>query len=189
VPIMKDAMRVFPRVRFAVALSIVTLLLVSCSKQEPVATRPQLGSLPASGTLLISGHPENSQYLVEGWYPIQPDVAWSNGHAKVWLSFTSDQLKNYKTIGLNLQAAVASLPIDAVIRTGGRDYSFPISNAHGQATAVAEVPIAADGTGYQEFEITTSKTVVPAQFGMGPDQRVLGVGLSKIQLLPGTSGR
>jgi hypothetical protein len=133
--------------------------------------------------LNVSGNGDATQYLLAGWYTIQPDVAWSNGDSKILLAYDPNQIKSFKTVSLYLQAAVASLPIDAVLRTAGMDYTFPVSNGKGQATVVAQVPLVADAAGHQEITVTSSKRVVPAQFGLGTDQRTLGVGLTKIQLL------
>jgi len=175
----------------AAFLILITLFLLSCGTKENAAkvAGPKINALPADGILIISGNPVAAQYLTEGWYPTQLDVAWSNGDSKIWLAYDSNQLKTYKGVALSLQAAVASLPIDAILHTGGRDYTFPVSNAKGQATAVVEVPIQADAAGHQEITLTTSKRVVPAQFGLGPDQRTLGVGLSKIQLVQAINGQ
>ncbi len=171
--------------RTALTLSAIgILLLLACGVKENGGTSaPEIARFPDSGSLIVSGNPAAAQYLTGGWYPTQPDVAWSNGDAKMVLAFDSSELKTYTAVGLSLQAAVASLPIDAVIHTAGHDYTFTVSDGHGQATTVAQIPIQADASGHQELIITTTKRVVPAQFGLGPDQRTLGVGVSKIQLL------
>src|SRR5215471_7029679 len=117
-----------PFMRIAVALSAVApLFLLGCGdKQNTAAPVAAIAPLPADGTLIVSANPSAAQYLTGGWYAIQPDVAWSNGDAKMVLAFDSSALKTYKAIGLSLQAAVASLQIDAVIHTSGRDYTFTV---------------------------------------------------------------
>ena len=164
-----------------------------------IRLRPQLAG-PANRLALLSAITGNIKYpiyfgtnlknnasgalLQNGWYHLEAQHVWSQSVAKLLLPIPENCRINtcYAVVNFSVFGASTERPVKVIFNTMNRDVPWShtiIIESGGQQTV--QVPIS-ENEGVKILSISVPNATSPQLMNAGPDPRVLGISLQKIEL-------